>query len=92
MLPERVREALADHVVVWLDVDARPPGSGSSGSQRPLARDREAFERRSPSAATIYASLADAVLPGRPRAAARALPSLRALRELPPAPRMAWAR
>ena len=39
--PRAVREALADHLVVWIDVDVETrPGRAVSGSDRPLAADR----------------------------------------------------
>ncbi len=92
VLSERVREALADEVVVWLDVDANTAWERVAGSQRPLARDRDAFERLHRERRDVYESLADAVVPGYRDAVEAALPSLRALAELPAGTRLAWAR
>src|SRR6185312_14855495 len=40
-----VREALADHLVVWLDIALDDAWERCGGSSRPLARDREQFAR-----------------------------------------------
>ena len=50
---ERVREALARHTVVLLDVDADPPGGAAASAGGPLARDRERFDGCTPSAAAL---------------------------------------
>ncbi|HEX8857077.1 MAG TPA: bifunctional shikimate kinase/3-dehydroquinate synthase, partial [Thermoleophilaceae bacterium] len=88
----RVREALANHVVVLLEVDARDAWQRASGKGRPLARDRARFEQLLADRLPLYESVADAVLPaadrGLPR---RALPGLDALRQAPPRTRMVWA-
>jgi shikimate kinase / 3-dehydroquinate synthase len=88
----RVREALASHVVVLLEVDARDAWQRASGKGRPLARDRARFEQLLVDRLPLYESVADAVLPasdrGLPR---RALPGLDALRQAPAGTRMAWA-
>ena len=43
---ERVREALADHLVVWCDVDEETAWERANrDGERPLASDREAFSR-----------------------------------------------
>ena len=79
---ERVREALARHTVVLLDVDAGHR-LAAGGRQRPLARDRERFEALHAERAPLYDALADACCPtaratrpprraGDPRAARRA--------------------
>jgi shikimate kinase/3-dehydroquinate synthase len=90
---ERVREALARHVVVHLEVDPEDAWRRASGKGRPLARDagrfRELYEQRRP----LYDSMADAVLPPSDRGApVRALPALRALADAPPGTRLVWAR
>jgi len=56
---ERVRAALADHTVVWLDVDLATAWERSAGQGRPLARDRETFEQRFAERQALYAELAD---------------------------------
>jgi shikimate kinase/3-dehydroquinate synthase len=89
---ERVREELSRHVVVWLQVSAEEAWRRVKGSDRPLAQDRERFEALHAERQSVYAALADAILPAGDRGmVARALPSLIGLRELPRGTRMAWA-
>jgi shikimate kinase / 3-dehydroquinate synthase len=89
---ERVRRALRRHVTVWLQVSAEDAWRRVEGTDRPLAQDRARFEELLAEREPIYAELADAVLPpGDEEMVGRALPSLLALRELPPGTRMAWA-
>ncbi len=62
VLSERVRQALAPHVTVLVDVDLETAWRRARGAERPLARDRATFfalygERR-----PLYEDLADAVL------------------------------
>ena len=45
---QRVREALGEHVVVWLEVGAEEAWRRAAGKGRPLARDRAAFEPTRP--------------------------------------------
>ena len=92
VLSERVREALAGEVVVWLDVDSETAWKRVEGSPRPLVRDRDSFERLHRERRDVYESLADAVVPGYRDAVEAALPSLRALTELPAGTRLVWAR
>jgi shikimate kinase/3-dehydroquinate synthase len=89
VLSERVREALGGHVVVWLETDGASAWK-RIGGRRPLARDRQTFERLLAERLPIYESLADAIVPGRNDAPARALGALAALRDLPSGIRMAW--
>ena len=58
-----VRAALADHLVVWLDVPFEVAWERCRGSGRPLARDRDQFERLYAEREPIYAQLADAIVP-----------------------------
>src|SRR6185369_2868871 len=46
VLSERVRAALDGHTVVLLEIDADGAWQRAAGRGRPLARDREAFDRR----------------------------------------------
>ncbi|HEY8304284.1 MAG TPA: bifunctional shikimate kinase/3-dehydroquinate synthase [Solirubrobacteraceae bacterium] len=96
VLSPRVREALAPHLVVLLDIDAqsawRRVGAGSGRERRPLAEDREAFLALHASRSKLYESLADAILPATgPRVGARALPALGALAAAPHGTRLLWA-
>ena len=63
----RVRELLARHTVVMLDVDEPTAWRRAGGKRRPLARDRERFAALHAERAPLYESLADAVLLGRRR-------------------------
>ena len=95
VLSERVREALAGHVVVWLAGRRRGrPGERVEGSDRPLARDRETLRPRcSPSAGRSTRRS--------PTRSCRRAPGRRSrgrcrrcgrCAELPAGTRMAWAR
>src|SRR5919201_5713316 len=86
---ERLRTALERHVAVLLDVDLDTAWERASGSARPLARDRAAFEARFHDRAPIYDAAADAVLPATGEGVVtRALPALRAI---PDGHRLLWA-
>jgi 3-dehydroquinate synthase len=92
VLSERVRGALGRHVAVWLQIDAEEAWERIEGSDRPLARSAadvaELLEARLP----LYEQLADAVIPQGDRGQiARALPSIRALADLPRGTKMLWA-
>lgn len=89
---ERVRAALADHVVVELEVEPGAAWRRASGKGRPLARDRGRFDQLHADRHALYASVADATLPAGDRdQARRALPALLALREAPAGTRLVWA-
>jgi shikimate kinase/3-dehydroquinate synthase len=89
---ERVREALARHTVVHLEVEPEDAWHRASGKGRPLARDQARFEALWRDRRAMYESVADAVLPPSDRdVLRRALPSLRALAEGPPGARLIWA-
>jgi shikimate kinase/3-dehydroquinate synthase len=92
VLSERVRNALARHVVVWLQVDAREAWRRIAHSDRPLASSAEDVGRLLEERLPLYESLADAIVPPGDRGmVARAMPSLLALAELPAGTRMLWA-
>ncbi len=92
VLSAPVREALAAHTVVWLDVDRETAWRRVEGSDRPLAQSRDRFDQLFDQRRPIYESLADVVLPaGDPGMVARALPSIQALAEYPPGSRLLWA-
>jgi shikimate kinase/3-dehydroquinate synthase len=91
LLP-RVREALARHTVVWLQIDPTEAWRRIANSDRPLATSagdvEELLARRLP----LYEELADAVVPAGDRGiVARALPAIQALAELPAGTRLLWA-
>jgi shikimate kinase/3-dehydroquinate synthase len=86
---ERVRAALARHVVVLLDVDLDTAWARAGASGRPLARERGAFEALYRSREPVYDAAADAVLPATGAGVvARALDALRAI---PEGHRLLWA-
>ena len=77
VLSERVREALARHVVVWLQVDAREAWRRIARSDRPLASNAEDVERLLEERRPFYEPLADAIIPPGDRGLiSRAMPSL----------------
>ncbi len=86
---ERVREALTDRLVIWIDVDCGTAWARAHGSGRPLARDRAAFEALHAEREPLYAALADAIVPA--ERSANMAPVLEALRGLPSGSRMLWA-
>jgi shikimate kinase/3-dehydroquinate synthase len=86
---EATRAALARHTTVLVDLDLDTAWARASGKGRPLARDRAAFERLYRKREPLYRALADAVIDGRERGAARrALPWLQGL---PEGTRLLWA-
>jgi shikimate kinase/3-dehydroquinate synthase len=88
---ERVREAIAGHTVVLLDVDADTAWQRCR-SGRPLARDRERFEALHAEREPLYIALADAILPAERRdEVRRALPAIHALAGAPPGTKLLWA-
>jgi 3-dehydroquinate synthetase/shikimate kinase len=85
----RVREALRECTVVWMDVDPDTAWERVQGTGRPLARDRAEFERLHAEREPIYASLADLSVPsGR---SDRVADAIAALEGVPPRARVLWA-
>jgi shikimate kinase / 3-dehydroquinate synthase len=82
----RVREALRSHRVVLLDVGGDAAWSRVRASDRPLARDRAAFEALLERRRPLYEEVADVVVPAVRGAAARALAAI------PDGARGVWAR
>jgi len=77
-----VRRALAEHMVVWCDVEEEIAWKRAAGSDRPLAADREDFLRLHEMRRPLYESVARAILPSNARDAAEpAAPWLAALTE-----------
>ncbi len=93
----RVRDALASHLTVLLDVDPliawERVHASQDGTERPLARDREEFLALHSRRLATYRELADAFLPDLPQGGApRTLGALRALSAAPEGTRLLWAR
>ena len=89
VMHERVRDALAGHLVIWLDVSPDAAWARVEGSGRPLAADRTSFmalyDRREP----LYAALADVIVPSDRSGAMAAV--VAALNGVPPGAKMLWA-
>jgi shikimate kinase / 3-dehydroquinate synthase len=89
---ERVREALARHTVVHLEIETEDAWRRASNKGRPLARDPARFEQLHRERGALYEAVADAVSPPGDRdVLRRALPFLRALGDTPPGTRLVWA-
>jgi shikimate kinase/3-dehydroquinate synthase len=89
---ERVREALARHTVVHLEVRPEDAWRRASGKGRPLARDIGRFEQLLRDRDPLYEAVAHAVLPPADRdALRRATPAVLALRQAPAGTRLVWA-
>jgi shikimate kinase/3-dehydroquinate synthase len=85
----RVRDALADHLVVWLDVPLETAWTRVGGTGRPLARDRQEFEQRYHERESLYATLADVIVPAERSDRMRTV--LRAMDDLPRHGKLLWA-
>jgi len=84
-----LRQALARHRVVWIDVDVEAAWARAAGRGRPLARDRDAFAALHRAREPVYAAAADLVVPqSRAGELARMLD---ALEDVPPGVRTLWA-
>jgi shikimate kinase/3-dehydroquinate synthase len=89
---ERIRDALADHLVVWLDVDPELAWRRAGSSDRPLARDRHGFDQRHRERRALYGAVADAVVPANARVSlGRVHDAVERLREAPTGTRLLWA-
>src|SRR5688572_12897353 len=89
---ERVRDALAGHTVVHLQIGAEEAWRRASGKGRPLARDRGRFDQLKQDREAVYESVASAWMPPLPREGIRrALRALEALEQAPQGTRLAWA-
>ncbi|MCX6390112.1 MAG: bifunctional shikimate kinase/3-dehydroquinate synthase [Solirubrobacterales bacterium] len=89
---EAIRSALKEHVVVMLDISVEEAWRRCSGSQRPLASDREAFWRLHAERESSYLAAADAMLPASTRSAVKeALPAIRRIAESDHRVKLLWA-
>jgi shikimate kinase / 3-dehydroquinate synthase len=86
---EPIRAAIAEHLVIWIDVDLDTAWERSRGTGRPLARDRKSFVDLHAEREPIYAAAADAIVPTS-RSDAMA-PVLAALLEAPLGTKLLWA-
>lgn len=60
---EAVRTAIKDHTVCWLEIDEATAWRRVKRSDRPLARDKDAFDRLFAERLPIYEAAADVFLP-----------------------------
>jgi shikimate kinase / 3-dehydroquinate synthase len=92
VLSPRIREAMARHTVVWLQVDAAEAWRRIAHSDRPLASSAEDVTRLLDVRLPIYEELADAVVPmGDRKIVGRALPTLQQLADMPAGTKLLWA-
>jgi shikimate kinase/3-dehydroquinate synthase len=89
VLHEPVRQALADHLVLWLDVDPETAWSRAQGPDRPLARDRDQFTALLAEREPLYAGLADVIVPA--ERSEHMLEVVEALEGVPDGVRVVWA-
>jgi shikimate kinase / 3-dehydroquinate synthase len=88
----RVRDALAGHTVVHLEVEPSEAWRRASNHGRPLARDPDRFAQLHRDRSAEYASVASAVIPpGAREGIRRTVPALMALSKAPPGTRLVWA-
>jgi shikimate kinase/3-dehydroquinate synthase len=85
----RVREALAEHLVVWVDVDVETAWARSRDTARPLAADRELFAQLHAAREPVYAAAADVIVPQ--ERSVRMAEVLDALRGMPAGVSLLWA-
>jgi shikimate kinase / 3-dehydroquinate synthase len=92
VLSERIRNALARHTVVWLEIDPDTAWRRIAGTDRPLATSAEDVERLLAERQPLYEQLADAVVPVADKGAIeRALPAIQTLAEMPEGTKLLWA-
>jgi shikimate kinase / 3-dehydroquinate synthase len=84
-----VRDALARHLVVWVDIDVNTAWARCHGSGRPLASDKGSFERLHAQRDPLYEALADIVVPN--ECTHRMGEVLRAAERMPDETVMLWA-
>jgi shikimate kinase / 3-dehydroquinate synthase len=88
----RVAEALRRHRVAWLQVDAAEAWKRVEASDRPLARERAAFDSLLAERSSLYEAAAGAVvMPSRWAELEQLLPILLAWRDSAVEPRFLWA-
>ena len=92
VLSERIRAALARHIVVWLEIDAPEAWRRIEGTERPLATSEADTAGLLAERLPLYEALADAVVPmADVGAVGRALPAIQALAAMPEGTKLLWA-
>ena len=84
-----IREALSDHLTVWIDVDVEVAWARCRGTGRPLAAERMQFQRLYTVREPLYESLADVIVPHQCSSAMDKI--LGAVENLPSDTRVLWA-
>jgi shikimate kinase/3-dehydroquinate synthase len=84
-----VREALREHLVVWIDIDADTAWSRCRDTPRPLAADEARFRALHEAREPAYAAVADAIVPH--ERSVRMAEVLAALQGMPAGVTMLWA-
>ena len=88
----RVRDALAGHTVVHLEVEPAEAWRRASNHGRPLARDPGRFAALPSDRRALYDSAAGVIVPpGEREGIRRGLPALEALQDEPEGTRLVWA-
>jgi shikimate kinase/3-dehydroquinate synthase len=85
-----VRDALAEHLVVWIDIDPQTAWRRCRGTGRPLAANQAEFERMYAAREPVYAQAADVVVPHQRSESMGEVVS--ALEGMPAATKLLWAR
>jgi shikimate kinase / 3-dehydroquinate synthase len=93
VLSAAVREALERHLCVLLDITADEAWQRvRDGRDRPLAREKSVFVQLHAERRAVYESVADAILPARPRETlTAAVPALLCLADAPAGTKLLWA-
>jgi shikimate kinase/3-dehydroquinate synthase len=86
---QRVRDALAVHLVTWLDISVEDAWARVEGRGRPLALERERFERLYAEREPVYAALADVTVPA--ARSQQVATVLEAIQGMPPETKLLWA-
>lgn len=92
VLSARVRDALARHIVVWLQIDAEEAWRRIEGTDRPLARSAGDVAELLAARLPLYERLADVIVPQGDRGLIeRALPAVQTIEEMSSRPKLLWA-
>jgi shikimate kinase/3-dehydroquinate synthase len=93
VLSARVRERLANHLCIYMEVEPEAAWQRSRDSERPLARDRQGFLALLGERVPLYESVARAIVPARDDLIEQALPAAARLAGpgVPSSARMVWA-
>ena len=85
----KVRQALREHLTIWVDVEFETAWIRARGTGRPLARDHDAFARLYAEREPVYAALGDVIIPAQRTTSLAAV--LAALQGAPADVKLLWA-